>query len=162
MGDGLNVLVQKLEKVLILESQSFQNINSQKEVGRICLPELKMNSNMLPTEAIHSSLNLFENQRFLYFLMVVFVKKGPVYSQNGPTLDFEVAGDRNYLIDIQKIFLEIKCKIVQASEANLKCDAGAASDLTKTDAPSFCNNVSHLLFSDYPVSANGMKISNAN
>ena len=41
-------------------------------------------------------------------------------------------------------------------------DAGAAADVTKTDAPCFCNTVFHSLFSDCTVSANGLKISNAN
>ena len=77
-------------------------------------------------------------------------------------LEFEVAGDRNNFIDLQKIFLEIKCKIVQASEADLKYDAEAAADVTKTDAPYFCNNTLNSLFSDCTVSANGLKISNAN
>ena len=67
-------------------------------------------------------------------------------------LAFEVAGDRNNFIDLQKIFLEIKCKIVQDSEADLKYDAGAAADVTKTDAPYICNNVLHSLFSDCTVS----------
>ena len=89
-------------------------------------------------------------------------KVGPVYSPNGPTLEFEVAGDRNYFIDLQKIFLEINCKIAQGSDADLKYDAGATADVTKTDAPYFCNNVLHSLFSDCTVSANGLKISNAN
>ena len=62
----------------------------------------------------------------------------------------------------KKIFLEINCKIVQASEADLRYDAGAAADVTKIDAPYFCNNVSYSLFSDCTVSANGLKISNAN
>ena len=57
-------------------------------------------------------------------------KLGLVYRQNGFKLEFEIAGDRNNFFDIQKIFLEIKCKIVQASEANLKYAAGAAADLT--------------------------------
>ena len=34
--------------------------------------------------------------------------------------------------------------------------------MTKTDAPYFCNNVLHSLFSDCTVSANGLKISSAN
>ena len=76
-------------------------------------------------------------------------------------LEFEVAGDRNNFIDLQKIFLEIKCKIVQASEADLRYDAGAAADVTKTDAPYFCDNVLHSIFSDCTVSVNGLKISNA-
>ena len=56
----------------------------------------------------------------------------------------------------------MKCKIVQSSEADLRYDAGAATDVTKTDAPYFCNNVLHSLFSDCTVSAGGLKISNAN
>ena len=74
-------------------------------------------------------------------------------------LEFEVAGDRNNFIDLQKVFLEIKCKIVQGSGTDLKYDAGAAADVTKTDAPYFCNTVLHSLFSDCTVSANGLKIS---
>ena len=50
-------------------------------------------------------------------------------------LKFEVAGDRNKSIDQHKIFLEIKCKIVQTSEADLRYGTGAAIDVTKTDAP---------------------------
>ena len=60
------------------------------------------------------------------------------------------------------MFLEIKCKIVQGSEADLKYGAGVAADVTKTHAPYFCNNVLHLLFSDCSVSSNGIKISNEN
>ena len=44
----------------------------------------------------------------------------------------------------------------------MKYDAGAAADVTKTDAPHFCNNVLRSLFSDCTVSANGLKISKAN
>ena len=77
-------------------------------------------------------------------------------------LEFEVAGDRNNFTDLQKIFLEVKCKIVQSSEVDLKHDATAAADITKTDSPYFCNNVLHSLFSDCTVSSNGQKISNAN
>ena len=142
----------KKSKVII------QNTNSQREVGRISLPKLKMIGNMLPTEATHSSLDLFEKPALLVTFDGSFCQKvEPVYSPNGPMLEFEVAGDRNNFIDLQKIFLEIKCKIIQASEAELKYDAGAAADVTKTDAPYFCNNVLHSLFSDCTVSANGQK-----
>ena len=77
-------------------------------------------------------------------------------------LEFGVAGDRNNLNDLQKLFLVVKCKIVQSSAANLKYDGTAAADVTKTDAPYFCNNVLHLLFSDCTVSSNGLKTSKAN
>ena len=83
-----------------------------------------------------------------------------MYSPNGPMLEFEVAGDRNNFIDLQKIFLEVKCKIGQLFEANLKYDGTAAADATKTNAPYFCNNVLHSLFSDCTVSVNGLEISN--
>ena len=65
---------------------------------------------------------------------------------NGPMLEFEIAGDRNNFIDLKENFLEIKCKIVQSSDADLKYDNAAAADVTKTDAPCFCNNVLHSLF----------------
>ena len=121
-----------------------------------------MTANLSPTEATHSSLDLFEKPSLLVTFDGSFCQKlGPVYSPNGPMLEFEVAGDRNNFIDLQKIFL-VKCKIVQSSEANLKYDGTAAADVTKTDAPYFCNNVLHSLFSDCTVSANGLKISKAN
>ena len=117
-----------------------------------------MIANLLPSEATHSSLDLFEKPSLLVTFDGSFCQKlGPVYSPNGPMLEFEVAGDRNNFIDLQKIFLEVKCKIVQSSEANLKYDGTAAADVTKTDAPYFCSNVLHSLFSDCTVSANGLK-----
>ena len=76
---------------------------------------------MLPTWTTHSSLDLFEKPALLVtFDGSLCQKVVPVYSLNGPMLEFEVAGDRKNFIDLQKNFLEIKCKIVQASEADLK------------------------------------------
>ena len=122
-----------------------------------------MIANLLQTEATHSSLDLFEKPSLLVTFDGSFCQKlGPLYGPNGPMLEFEVAGDRNNFIDLQKIFLEVKCKSVQSSEANFKYDGTAAADVTKTDAPYFCNNVLHSLFSDCTVSANGLKILNAN
>ena len=54
------------------------------------------------------------------------------------------------------------CRILQSSDADLKFDNIAAADVTKTDAPFFCNNVLPSLFSDCTVSANGLKISGTN
>ena len=69
--------------------------------------ELKMIGNMLPTEATHSSLDLFEKPALLVTFDDSFCQKvGPVYSPNGPMREFEVAGDKNNFIDLQKIFLE--------------------------------------------------------
>ena len=122
-----------------------------------------MIANLLPSEATNSSLDLFEIPSLLVTFDGSFGNKlGPIHSPNGPMLEFEVAGDRNNFIDLQKIFLEVKFKIVQSSEADLKYDATATADITKTGYPYFCNNVLHSLFSDCTVSANGLKISNAN
>ena len=118
---------------------------------------------LLPSEATHSSLDLFEKPSLLVTFDGSFCQKfGPVYSPIELMLEFEVAGDRNNFIVSQEVFLEVKCKTVPSSEADVRYDAGAATDVTKTDAPYFCNNVLHSLFSDSTVSANGLKISNAN
>ena len=62
-----------------------------------------MIANLLPTEATHSSLDLFEKPSLLVTFDGSFCQKlGPVYSPNGPMLVFEVAGDRNNFIGLQK------------------------------------------------------------
>ena len=119
-----------------------------------------MIANLLPNEATHSSLDLFEKPALLVtFDESFFQKLGPVYS---PMLEFEVTGDHNNFIDLQKNFLEIKCNIVHSSGVDLKYDGAATADTARTDALYFCNNVLHSLFSDCTVLANGLKISNAN
>ena len=70
-------------------------------------------------------------------------KVGPVHSPNGPMLEIEVARDRNSFYWSAKNLLELKCKIVEASEADVKYDAGTAADVTKTYAPYILNNVLH-------------------
>ena len=121
---------------------------------------------MLPSEATHSSLDLFEKPPLLITFNDSFCQKiGPVYSPNGPMLEFEVTGDRNNFIDLQKIFLEIKCKVVQSDGSPLDYDGtndASIADTSKTNSPYLANNTLHSLFSDCTVSANGLKISNAN
>ena len=73
-------------------------------------------------------------------------------------LEFEVLGDRNNFIDLQKLLLEIKCKISRNNDGDLR----TGTDATNTDAPYFSNNALHSLFSECTVSANGVKISNTN
>ena len=112
-----------------------------------------MIANLLPNEATHRSLDLFEKPALLVTVDGSFCQKlGPVNSPDGPMLEFEVTGDRNNFIDLQKLFLEIKCKIVQSSGADLKYDGTATADTARTDAPYFCNNVLHSLFSECSVS----------
>ena len=73
-------------------------------------------------------------------------------------LEFEVLGDRNNFIDLQKLLLEIKCKISRNNDGNLRTGTDAAN----TDAPYLSNNALHSYFQNCTVSANTVKISNTN
>ena len=118
-----------------------------------------MNTNLLPAEATHTTLDLFEKQPLLITFDNAFTQKvGPSYSPDGPMLEFEVVGDRNNFIDLQKFLLEIKCKITRTNDADLR----TGTDATNTDSPYFSNNALHSLFSECTVSANGVKLSNTN
>ena len=159
----LGVAQKNHQKTLIKQNLVISKKEFQKEFGLISSFKLNMIDNLLPNEATHSSLDLFEKPTLLVTFDGSFCQKlGPVYSPVGPMIEFELTGDRNNFIDLQKIFFEIKCKIVQSSGAYLKYDGAATADTARTDAPYFCNNVLHSLFSDCTVSANGLKISNAN
>ena len=115
---------------------------------------------VIPSEATHSFLDLFEKPPLLVTFDQSFEQKtGPLYSPSGSSLEFEVVGDRNNFIDLQKIYLEVKCRIQNADGTDLRYTAG---DATATDAAYFVNNVLHSLFADCTVSANGIKISSAN
>ena len=116
--------------------------------------------NNLPVEANHSSLDLFEKPPLLVTFDTSFEQKiGPLYAPNGPTLEFELVGDRTNFIDLQNIYLEVKCRILQSNGNNLRYDA---TDASLTDSPCFVNNTLHSLFSDCTVSANGFKVSSSN
>ena len=118
-----------------------------------------MITNLLPAETTHTTLDLFEKQPLLITFDNAFAQKiGPSYSPDGPMLEFEALGGRNNFIDLQKILLEVKCKITQNNDLDLRTGA----DATGTDAPYFSNNALHSLFSECKVSANGVKISNTN
>ena len=113
-------------------------------------------TNVIPSEATHSSLDLFEKPPLLLTFDQSFEQKtGPLYSPSGSSLEFEVVGDRNHFIDLQKIFLEIKCRKQSVERTDFRYDAG---DPAKNDAAFFVNNVHHSLFADCTVSANRIKI----
>ena len=64
-----------------------------------------MITNLLPNEATHCSLDLFEKPALFVTLDGSFCQKlGPVYSPDGPMLEFEVTSDRNNFTDLQKFF----------------------------------------------------------
>ena len=115
---------------------------------------------VIPSEATHSSWDLFEKPPLLVTFDHSFEQNtGPLYSPSGSSLEFEVVGDRNNFIDLQKNYLEVKCRIQNVDGTDLRYTAG---DATATDAAHFVNNVLHSLFADCTVSANGIKISSAN
>ena len=115
---------------------------------------------VIPSEATHISLDLFEKPPLLVTFDQAFEQKtGPLYSPTGSSLEFEIVGDRNNFIDLQKIYLEVKCCIVQSNGNNLRYTTG---DANASDTPFFLNNILHSLFADCTVSANGNKISSAN
>ena len=58
---------------------------------------------VIPSEATHNSLDLFEKPPLLVTFDQSFEQKtGPLYSPSGSSLEFEVVGDRNNFIDLQK------------------------------------------------------------
>ena len=93
---------------------------------------------MIPNEATLSSLDVFEKQsRLITFENAFNQKIGPVYSPNGPMLEFEITGDRNIFVDLQKVYLEIRCKVTQSNGADLRYDN---TDPTVSDSPFLVNN----------------------
>ena len=120
-----------------------------------------MFSNLIPSEATHSSLDLFEKPSFLVFFENAFTQNiGPSYSPDGPMLEFEVLGDRNNFIDLQRTRLEIVVRIVRSNRNVLRTHATEAAN---RDTPYFfVNNLLSSLFSECTLSLNGEKISTTN
>ena len=64
-----------------------------------------MIANLLPNEATHSSLDLFEKRALLVTFDGSFCQKlGPVYSPDGHMLEFAVTGDRYNFIELPIFF----------------------------------------------------------
>ena len=102
--------------------------------------------NVLPVEASLISLDLFERPPSSDHISYFFEQKvGPLYSPNGPNLEFEVVGDRTNFIELQNIQLEVKCKTLQSDSNRLRFSTG---DAAAGDLHIFVNNTSHSLFSD--------------
>ena len=119
-----------------------------------------MISILTPTEAAHSSLDLFEKPPLLVTFENAFTQKtGPSYSPDGPMLEFEVLGDRNNFIDLQRTRLEKVLRVVQNNGNVLRTHA---TDAGLRDTPNLVNNPLSSLFSECTLSLNGEKISTTN
>ena len=104
---------------------------------------------LIPSVATHSSMDLLEKPPLLVTFDQVFAQKtGPLYFPTGFSLEIEIVGDRNNFIDLQKNYLEVKCRIVQSNGKNLRYTAG---DANANDTPYFVNNTLHSLFADCTV-----------
>ena len=65
-----------------------------------------MNTNLLPVEATHTTLDVFEKQPLLVTFDNDFTQKdGPSYYPDDPMQEFEVVGNKNNFIDLQKLLL---------------------------------------------------------
>ena len=65
---------------------------------------------VIPTEATHILLDLFETPPLLVAFDQSFKKKtGPLYSPNGSSLEFEIAVDRKKFIELQKFVSKSNC-----------------------------------------------------
>ena len=116
--------------------------------------------NVLPVEASHSSLDLFGRPPVLITFDTSFEQKvGPLYFHNAPTLEVEVVGYRTNFIDLQNIYHEVNCKILQSDSNKLRFTTG---DAAASDLPVFVYNALLSLFSDCIVSANSIKFSSSN
>ena len=115
---------------------------------------------VIPSAAPHSSLDLFEKPSLVVTFDQPFEQKTrPLFPPSGSSLEFEVVGDCNNFFDLQKIYLEIKCRILQTDETNLRYTHG---NVNASDLPYFAKNILHSLFPDCTVSANGINFSTAN
>ena len=98
----------------------------------------KMISNLIPTEATHSSLDLFEKPPLLVTFENAFTQKiVPFCSPDSPMLEFEVLGDRNNFIDLQRTCLQIVARGVQNKGKVLQTHA---TETAQRDTPYLVNN----------------------
>ena len=68
-----------------------------------------MSTNLLPAVATHITLDLIEKLPLVITFENAFTQKiGSSYSPDAPMLEFEVVGDSNNFIDLQKFLIEIK------------------------------------------------------
>ena len=90
-----------------------------------------MLTNILPVEATHSSLNLFEKHTLLTSIDGGFKERvGPVSNANAQALEFKFVGDRENFIDLQNIQLELTCQVLNRDGTAPTTDA---PDQTNSD-----------------------------
>ena len=114
----------------------------------------------LPIPVTHSGLQLFETPRVQTSFDRGYTEA--VYSKttlNGPTLEFEISGERNTYIDLRSIHLKTKVSLESWNNTN-----GAFEAITdvETDPGCLINNGMHGIFSNVEVFLQGVLIYSAN
>ena len=130
-----------------------------RKVGQFFLQKSEMWPNVLPCWSMIQLIEYFWASSFWLPSTSFEQKICPVWAPNGPTLEFEVVGDRTYFIGLQNIHLKVKSRILRTNGGKLEYDAASAS---ATDSPFFVFIKPHSFFSDCSNIANGFKISSAN
>ena len=119
-----------------------------------------MISNLIPSEATHSSLDLFEKPPLPVTLENMFIQKiRTSYAPDGPMLEFDILRDRNCFTDLQRTRMEIIERIVRSNETLLRTHAPEAAN---RDTPYFVNNPLSSLYSECTLSLKGEKVSVTN
>ena len=121
----------------------FTENNLCREVGLNFYLKFKMFTKLLPAEAAHTTLDLFERQSLLVIFYHAFPQKlGTSYSPDGAMVEFEVMGGGNNFIDLQNLLLEIKRTISKNNDGDLR----TGTDTAIADTPYVGNNALHSLF----------------
>ena len=118
-----------------------------------------INSDPLPIETSHTSLDIFDRPQLLVNFDGTFEQKlARCMVQMDQRWSLKSKGTGPF-IDLQNIYLEVKCKIVKADNTNLGYLTG---DATQQDTPVFVNNTLHSFYSDCTVTSQGVNVSSAN
>ena len=107
--------------------------------------------NVLPLEASHSSLDIFERSLVLITFDSSFEQKMVrFFHPMGRRLNLRLLVIETTFWTCKKN-LEIKCKVTQTDGTDLRYDGTSAAN---SDNPIFVNNTLHSLFSECTVTAN--------
>ena len=118
LGDNLVDLKEREEA-----NDSFDVKSLHENVSQIFSLESKMlnNSDAFSIEFSHTPLDIFERPELQINFDRCFMQKTvPLFAPNETTLEFEVKGERTNFIDLQILYLEVKCKNVKADNTSLK------------------------------------------
>jgi len=113
-----------------------------------------------PVPVTHSGLQLFDAPRVLTPFERGFTEE--IFSKttlNGPTLEFELSGERNIYVDLRNIYLHIKITLLSWKHTD-----STWNEITDAAADVACvvNNILHSMFSNCEASLQGVQISTSN